>query len=94
MRENHLRTRPSTRGGRETEKQGGREGGREMLGMELTRLTCLVVWYSRITSSRWQLYHTMREKSPYALYIMTEGKRVSGLSKRGERERNQQNLLT
>ena len=59
-----------------------------MLGMELTRSTCLVVWHSRITNSRWHLYHAMREKSPYALYIMTEGKRLSGLSKRGEREKS------
>ena len=64
-----------------------------MLGMELTRSICLVVWNSRITSSRWQLYHTMREKSPYALYIMTEGKRLSGLSKRGEREREKSTKL-
>ena len=56
-----------------------------MLGMELTRSTCLVVWHSRTTSSRWQLYHTMKEKSPYAALIMTEGKRASV---REEREKS------
>ena len=90
MRENHLCTRPSTRGGRE--REAGREGERETLGMELTRSTCWVVWHSRITNSRWHLYIAMREKSPYALDIMTEGKRTSVREDR-EREREKSTKL-
>ena len=70
----------------EREKQGGKE--REML---VWRSTCLVVWHSRITNSRWQAVPYNERKITLCTVILTEGKRASV---REERERSQHKLLT